>query len=147
MLNRLLMKSSKTFSLARPSCKRSVLYCKMLTFKLPFKMPNIFSNYFLNQMIDIFRYTKDYLDNKEQLAKFWSLTADDSIYSKKKRENALFCGYQQWVCQVSRAKCSVSSLSDRLPFITSSQSFSPAKLNIFIDSAIFLRQLHTALRL
>lgn len=67
-------------------------------------------------------------------------------YLQQKRENVLFGVYQQQrVCQVSRAKCSVSSQSDRLPFIISNQASSPAKLNIFIDSTIFLCQLHTVL--
>lgn len=69
-------------------------------------------------------------------------TADDR-YLQQRRENVLFCVYQQRVCQVSRAKCSVSSQSDRFPFIISNQASSPAKLNIFIDSTIFLCQLHT----
>lgn len=68
-------------------------------------------------------------------------------YLQQERENIVFSIYQKWVCQVSRVKCSVYSQSDRLPFIISSQASSPAKPNIFIDSAIFLCQLHTALSL
>lgn len=64
-------------------------------------------------------------------------------YLQQRKENVLFSIHQQRVCQVSRAKCSVSSQSDRLPFIISNQASSPAKLNIFIDSTIFLCQLHT----
>ena len=68
---------------------------------------------------------------------------DDNIYSMKEESDFFFCGYQQRVCQVSRAKCSVFSQSDRLPLIISNQASSPAKLNILIDSTIFLRQPHT----
>lgn len=77
-------------------------------------------------------------------------TADDNIYGNKKKggERCSFSattsssgGSSSASAKCPQQKCSLSSHSDRLSFIISNQASSPAKPNIFIDSAIFLCQL------